>query len=213
MFITFEGLDGSGKSTILEKLKKYFKENYSNLSFVYTREPGGNNLKEAEKIREIILDPTNSIDAMSEAVLFAASRRLHLEKIIWPSLKENKIVICDRYVDSSIAYQGAGQLIGTNKIKELNDIVINGTYPNYTFLFDLSPEESRKRLISQNNHCDDRIEKNALEFFQRVYDSYHQMAKSDSKRYIIIDASKSVETVFEQVKNKIDKILELSKNG
>ncbi|MBN3534588.1 dTMP kinase [Mycoplasma procyoni] len=207
MFITFEGLDGSGKTTIVDKLRDFLAQNYSHLSFVFTREPGGCGLKEAEKIREVILDKENEIDPMSEAVLFAASRRLHLEKIIWPSLKEGKIVICDRYIDSSIAYQGAGKQIGVEKVRALNEIVIENTYPNATFLFDISAQEARKRLLAKTNHSDDRMEMNKIDFFTRTYDAYHDLAKQEPNRYYIIDATKSVEEVFEQVKIEIIKLL------
>lgn len=212
MFITFEGVDGSGKSTIIQKLKIYLLEKYSNLNFIFTREPGGDNLKEAEKIRELILDKDNNFDPMTEAILFLASRRLHLEQIIWPALKENKIVICDRYIDSSVAYQGAGKGIGVKKIKDLNDLITENTQPKYTFLFDLPMKEAEKRLFSFNKGNADRMEKNNQAFFETVYECYKDLAAKENDRFIVINASQEVEDVFREVKIHIDMILSKVEN-
>ncbi|WGI36317.1 dTMP kinase [Mesomycoplasma lagogenitalium] len=207
MFITFEGLDGCGKSTIIKMLKEYLEKKYPEKNFVFTREPGGESVKESEKIREIILDSKNDISAMAETLLFAASRRIHLEKVVWPSLKNNKIVICDRYIDSSIAYQGAAGGVGSDKVEQINEIATDKTEPNYTFLLKLTPEESRKRLIAQINHNDDRIEKKSTDYFQKIYDQYEKMAKKYHKRFISIDASLTPDKVFKKVQEKIDEIL------
>lgn len=213
MFITFEGLDGTGKTTIINKLKEFLPKHFPNYEFVFTREPGGNDLIEAEQIRKMILDPNNHIDPLSEAVLFTASRSIHLNRIIRPALEKQKIVICDRFVDSSLAYQGSGQNIGVEKIKKLNDLIVGDTNPNFTFFFHLSPAEARKRLISQDNHSADRIERNTLDFFERVYKCYLDLAKQEPNRFINIDVNQSVEVVFENVKTKIISCLETIKTG
>ncbi|WP_338044330.1 dTMP kinase [Mycoplasma nasistruthionis] len=118
MFISFEGLDGSGKTTITHKLEAAMQSLYPHLNVIWTREPGGTNIKEAEKIREIILDKDHELSPVAEALLYSASRRIHLEKVIWPALKNNDFVICDRYVDSFFAYQGYARNLGIDFAKK-----------------------------------------------------------------------------------------------
>ncbi|WP_033160998.1 dTMP kinase [[Mycoplasma] collis] len=207
MFISFEGLDGCGKSTIIDKLKTFLPSYFPKKEFIFTREPGGENLKEAEKIREILLDKNNNIDFFSEAILFSAARRMHIEKVIWPALKNNKIVICDRFVHSSIAYQGAGNNIGVEKIKKLNDLVIEKTYPDFTFLLKIPADLSKKRISQQRNEMD-RIEKNNLDFFTRVSDCYDQLADENKEKFIVVDGDDTIENVFEKVKEYFIKIIE-----
>ncbi|MGL5733188.1 MAG: dTMP kinase [Metamycoplasmataceae bacterium] len=149
MFITFEGLDNSGKTTAIKKLAEYLKENNMDSNFLFTREPGGNGLKEAEVIREFVLSPEYDIDPMSEALLYLVSRRMHLTKIIEPALKQGKTVICDRFIDSSLAYQGAGRNLGIDKIRKLNEIVTDKKRPDLTFFIKVSAKESMNRLAKQ----------------------------------------------------------------
>ncbi|UVD81770.1 dTMP kinase [Mycoplasma iguanae] len=198
MFITFEGLDGSGKTTIIELIGKKITENFPTQQFIITREPGGKDLAIAEDIRSIILNINYEIDTLTEAVLFAASRRLHLNKIIKPALAANKLVLCDRYVDSSLAYQGGGGKAGEAKILELNKLVIDNLWPEITFLFKISPEEAFNRILKADTTFD-RIEKKSLSFFQRVSDSYNKLAAENPNRYVIIDATENIETVLEKV--------------
>lgn len=198
MFITFEGIDGSGKSTVLKEVAKWIATKYPHISFITTREPGGANLKEAEAIRSIILDPQNNISPMTEAILFAASRRLHLEKIIWPALASNKIVICDRYIDSSLAYQGGASNLGLDKIAALNDLISDKTYPDLTLFFVLDPHESRNRL-NLSGQSNDRIEEKSLTFFKKVDYTYHQLAQQYPQRYVLVDAAASMGHVLTQV--------------
>lgn len=206
MFITFEGIDGSGKSTNIKKLKEYIEKNFDLDNFVFTREPGGTNIKECEKIREIILDKDNKIDDMSEMLLYLASRKLHVEQLIKPSLEKGKIVLCDRFYDSSIAYQGNARKIGMDKVEALNLDVLDGLKPNYTFYFKLSFETSIERM-NQGKRDFDRLEQEEFSFFKRVIEGYETIIKKDKDRFIIIDASKSKNEVFEQVLDEFKKLL------
>ncbi|OAB48682.1 dTMP kinase [Mycoplasmopsis gallinarum] len=202
MFITFEGADGSGKTTIISKLSEKLKKEFPNLDLLLTREPGGKDLREAEKIREIILDSNNKFSPVVEAILYSASRRIHLEKVIWPALKNNKIVICDRYIDSFYAYQGFARDLGLDYVQNLTNLVINNTIPDLTFFFDISPTESQKRR-ENNRLIHDRLEQESIDFHQKVYDGYLTLAKQEPKRFIIIDATQSIEQVLEQTFNAL----------
>ncbi|MGL5617789.1 MAG: dTMP kinase [Metamycoplasmataceae bacterium] len=206
MFITFEGLDNSGKTTAIKKLFEYLKENNMESNFVFTREPGGNGLKEAEFIREFVLSPEYDIDPMSEALLYLVSRRMHLTKIIEPAIKEGKIVICDRFIDSSLAYQGAGRNLGIDKIRRLNEIVTDKKRPDLTFFIKVSAKESRNRLSKQKTTLD-RLEKNEIEFYERIANGYDQVINNDKKRFIIIDGSLSIEEIGNQVINEFKKFM------
>ena len=199
MFITFEGPDGSGKTTQINKLVKFLEE--SNVPFVFTREPGTQHSKASGKIREILVDKENQIPPLTEAMLFAADRKMHLDQVILPALKENKLVICDRYVDSSLAYQGAGRQLGIEKIKLLNEIAIESKYPDYTFFFDLKPEDSKLR-INNREESRDRFELSGESFNERVYQGYLDVIKLFPERFVIIDASKPIDDVFEQLKKE-----------
>lgn len=205
MFITFEGPDGSGKTTTLKKIEKFL--NSLNIDFILTREPGGSNSKEAAQIRNIILNNHSQITDMTEAILYAADRRLNLEKNIWPALKANKVVFCDRYVDSSFAYQGYGRQLGFDKIKALQDLITNATYPDLTIFFDLPPADAEKRIHQRATR--DRLETTDLAFKKRVYDGYQEIIKYFPHRFVIVDASASAKTVFTKVKQIIVKALEL----
>ncbi|VEU59378.1 dTMP kinase [Mesomycoplasma neurolyticum] len=207
MFIVFEGIDGSGKTTIIEKLKKFLPEYFKNKQFVFTREPGGTNLKEAEQIRAILLEKQNDIDSFSEAILFMAARRMHLNKVIWPALEQNKIVICDRFVDSSIAYQGAGKNIGVEKIAKLNDLIVESTYPDYTFYLQTSVHLSKERL-NKNRVAEDRIENNNDDFFEKIVKCYDELFLKNKDRYILINSNNSIDVVYAEVKKEIVKIIE-----
>ena len=203
MFITFEGPDGSGKTTALEKLIEWL--NSKNIHPVVTREPGSSISKENEKIRELIVDPKSELTDMVEAILFSADRRLHLEKLIWPSLKENKLVLCDRYFDSTFAYQGVGRGLGIEKMIRLQDVVTEKTYPNFTFYFDLPVEESIARVNSRGDK--NRLDAEGKSFVEKVHSGYHQLIKMFPERFIVIDATKNPEEVFEQVKQKFQEII------
>jgi len=206
MFITFEGLDGSGKTTAIEKLVEYLKEQNIYNKFVITREPGGTGIKEAEYIREFVLSPNYNIDPMSEALLYLTSRKMHLIKVILPALKANKIVICDRFIDSSLAYQGAGRNLGIDKIKSLNSIVTNNIKPDLTFFIRISPELAFQRISNQKNGLD-RLENGGIDFYKKISDGYDEIIINDEKRFFIIDGTLKIEEVAKKVIKKIMEII------
>lgn len=192
MFITFEGPDGSGKSTIIQKVYDYLIEN--NFDVIKTREPGGSPI--AEKIRNLILDTENTeMGYRTEALLYAASRAQHVEETILPALNENKIVLCDRFLISSLAYQGVGRDLGIENIRKINEFAINGVFPDFVLFFDVDPITTLKRKSSLDTA--DRLEKEGNNFHERVYNGYKEILNSE-KNIEIIDATQSVEDVFNQ---------------
>ena len=194
MFITFEGPDGSGKSTIIKKV--YEKLINDGFDIVLTREPGGTPI--AEKIRDIILDNSNvALDARTEALLYAASRRQHLVEKIWPALKEDKIVLCDRFLDSSLAYQGGGRNLGVQNVLNINLFATENTYPDLTLFFDIDPELGLKRVSQDKKRVADRLDNENENFHEKVYSTFKEIVNTNSQRIITIDASKSIEEVTE----------------
>ena len=192
MFITFEGPDGSGKSTIIQKVYDYLIEN--NYDVIKTREPGGSPI--AEKIRNLILDTENTkMCYRTEALLYAASRAQHVEETILPALNENKIVLCDRFLISSLAYQGVGRDLGIENVRKINEFAINGVFPDFVLFFDVDPITTLKRKSSLDTA--DRLEKEGNNFHERVYYGYKEILNSE-KNVEIIDATQSVEDVFSQ---------------
>ena len=194
MFITFEGPDGSGKSTIIKKV--YEKLINDGFDIVLTREPGGTPI--AEKIRDIILDNSNvTLDARTEALLYAASRRQHLVEKIRPALKEGKIVLCDRFLDSSLAYQGGGRNLGVQNVLNINLFATENTYPDLTLFFDIDPELGLKRVSQDKKRVADRLDNENENFHEKVYSTFKEIVNTNSQRIITIDASKSIEEVTE----------------
>ncbi len=196
MFITFEGPDGSGKSTALASLVKFLKS--QKIDFVLTREPGSETSKEAKKIRDIILDPKNEITPMTEAILYAADRRLHLEQLIWPALQKGRLVICDRYLDSTLAYQGFGRKLGFQKMLSLQKVITENTFPDLTIFFDISPERAMGRVDARSSK--DRLEMAGQDFHVRVYKGYKKIVSKFPERIKVVDATKSKKEVLDQVK-------------
>lgn len=198
-FITAEGTDGSGKSTQLEKLKIYFESLKINTLFL--REPGGTKI--SEKIREMLLDVNNSEMAdETEALLYAASRAQLVKEKIIPALESGIYVICDRFVDSSYVYQGYARGLDLGMVEEINKYATLGLTPDITLFFDLPPEIAIKRKKDEKEL--DRIEKEKLDFHKNVYNGYVELSKKHPERIKRIDASKSIEETFEQVKNQIN---------
>lgn len=196
MFITFEGPDGSGKSTAISLLSDYLKS--QKIDFILTREPGAPNSKESAAIREIIINKDNKIPPLTEALLFAADRRMHLDNVILPAINAGKIVLCDRYIDSSLAYQGEGRGLGIDKIKQINDIATNSTYPDLTIFFDIEPIDSEKRVDARAPK--DRMELSGRDFHENVYKGYKKVIEIFKDRFQVVDATKTKEEVFEEVK-------------
>lgn len=195
-FITFEGGEGSGKSTVMKDVAaRLTKEGYK---LVLTREPGGTPI--AEEIRNVILDKANTkMDPRTEALLYAASRRQHLVEKIWPALERGEIVLCDRYLDSSLAYQGGARGLGVDEVLSINMFATEGEYPDLTLLFDLEPEEGLKRIEKNKGREVNRLDLEKLEFHKKVRDNFRALAKKYSTRYVVIDASKSLNEVEDEV--------------
>lgn len=195
LFITIEGPDGAGKTSVLEELYPRLQLRAKS-PLVKTREPGG--IPIAEKIRKIILDPRNeAMDERTEALLYAAARRQHLVEKIFPALSEGKIVLCDRFVDSSLAYQGAGRRIGLSAIASINEFAVEGTTPDFTLYLDVDSDTGLRRIQSTRRHQMDRLDSEGLEFHQRVRHAYLKLAEENPDRITKINASKSLTAVVE----------------
>lgn len=183
-FVTFEGCEGVGKSRQLEMLKGYLTAR--GIKFYYTREPGGTPV--SEKIREIILDKNNAeMTDECEALLYAAARAQLLKQVIKPVLEEGGLVICDRYIDSSLAYQGYARGLGAEFVKKINDYAVKNFMPDYTVFLNLSPELAFRRKGGAD--AGDRLEISGMEFHQKVYRGYLGLAAENPERFIVIDAS------------------------
>lgn len=195
LFITFEGIDGCGKTTQLENVKNLLEEN--GMDCVATREPGA--LKLGTQIREILLHYDGEVADNCEIFLFLADRSQHVETFIKPMLEEGKIVLCDRHTDSNIAYQGYGRGGDVEKLTELNKIATNGLVPDLTLLFDVSVETGHKRAGKDL----DRLELAGKEFFERTRQGYLRLAEQNPKRIKVINAEKSKESVYNEVKSLI----------
>lgn len=195
--ITIEGLDGAGKTTVIKNVLKRLA-NHSELEFVYTREPGGNQI--AEQIREVILNQKNSnMDAVTETLLYAAARRQHLIEDIKPMLEQGKVVICDRFVDSSIAYQGVGRGVGYDKVKQINDLITDEIKPDLTLYFEIEPEIGLKRISDHRIDEVNRLDKEEVKFYKKVAQGYRQLIKNDPERFEIINADQSISDTEDDV--------------
>lgn len=201
MFITLEGGEGSGKTTVANSLRKIFEE--KGYVVVYTREPGGNKI--AEAIREVILSTEHTnMDARTEALLYAAARRQHLVEVIEPALAANKIVICDRFIDSSIAYQGYARGIGADLIASMNYFAIDSRLPDLTLLIDVRPKVGLARINQDKNREINRLDLEKMSFHDAVYEGYHSIAKSNPDRIQVVNGEQDVEDVI----NDLTKIIE-----
>lgn len=208
-FITVEGSDGVGKSTQIHNIENYFlKLGYE---VQLTREPGGTRI--GDKLRDILLDVSNDeMNEMTEMLIYAASRAQHIKELIEPSLKKGKIVISDRYIDSSIAYQGYGRRLGEKAVKIVNEYASFGLIPDLTFWLDLDPELGRKRILSRSMIQDkevtfDRIELEKNDFHNRVREGYKEIARKNPERVHRIDASLKADEVWEEIELILRKII------
>ncbi len=200
IFITIEGPDGSGKSTQLLHIKTFFEK--EGLSAIFTREPGGTKI--SERIRSVILDDDNSnMNPKAEAFLYAASRAQHVSEIIKPSLEEGKNVICDRYIDSSIVYQGIARQLGPF-VEELNKWGTDNLTPDLTILLVVDPITGKKR---RKNRTEDRIESEKISFHEEVYKGYLSLSEKKNDRYILIDGTKSKNEISNIITEAIKKVL------
>ncbi len=201
IFISFEGPDGAGKTTALNNLVPRLRE-LTDQEIVVSREPGGSPI--AERIRKIILDIRGTeMDDRTEALLYAAARRQHLVDVILPTLADDKIMLSDRFVDSSIAYQGGGRQIGTKEVADINDFAIDGHLPDLTIYFDISPEVGLARIRKDHQEAMDRLEQASLDFHDRVHESYLKLVKDNPKRIVSIDADQDPTKVVDDALNVI----------
>lgn len=192
IFITLEGNDGSGKSSVIEAIRKTLEE--KGYPVVYTREPGGSKI--AENIRKVILDVENTgMDSRTEALLYAASRREHIEKTIRPALEAGKIVLCDRFIDSSLAYQGYARGLGIDEVYNMNLYATRGLLPDLTILVCVKPEIGMARITQNHRGELDRLENEKMEFHQKVYQGYLAVQEKFPNRIQIINGEKTKEEV------------------
>ena len=204
LFITFEGPEGSGKTTVSQLVLETLKnEGYEVL---YTREPGGIDI--AEQIRQVILDPKNTaMDAKTEALLYAASRRQHLIEKVLPALKKGQIVICDRFVDSSLVYQGVARGLGIEAVYQMNLFAIEDIMPDATIFFDVAPEIGLARIVQNASREVNRLDLETLDFHRKVYAGYQMVLERYPERITRVDASLSLEEVYQAVLGEIKKHL------
>jgi len=200
LFITFEGPDGSGKTTQIEKLRSFIEK--KGYDAVLTREPGGTAI--SEKIREIILDKNNiEMDYMTEALLYAASRAQHVAQVIKPALESGRAVICDRFMDSSIVYQGYGRKLG-DCVRIINEFAVSGCLPDITFLLKVDPEIGKGRIKADEQ---DRLEMEKLDYHRAVYKAYEELEQQYPERIIAIKADRSIDEISDEIQKHIDAIL------
>ena len=200
-FITLEGPDGCGKSTIMRKIKKYLRKN--RIDFIQVREPGGTDI--GEEIRSIILDNDNTeMVGETESLLYAASRSQLINEKVKPSLEEGINVLSERFVLSSLAYQGIGRGLGVEEVKAINDFGTGGLVPDLTLFFYVDPELTLRRKTSKGG---DRLEQEGSEFHKKVYDGYMELIKLYPENVKVIDASRSIEEVFNESVYYIEELL------
>ena len=194
MFITFEGCEGVGKSRQIKELENYLKTN--GIPYYLTREPGGTPV--SEQIRSVILDGKNtSMTDECEALLYASARVQLLKEVVKPKLDAGELVLCDRYIDSSLAYQGYARGLGVDFVEKINDYAIKNFMPDFTVFLDLPPELAFKRKGGVDKN--DRLELSGMEFHQKVYQGYKDLAKKYSSRFIVIDASGTREQTHQKI--------------
>ena len=202
-FITFEGPEGSGKTSVVTGVEKYLLEEGYNI--LTTREPGG--IRIAEDIRSIILHKDNiEMDAHAEALLFAAARSQHFHEKIVPALNENKIILCDRFIDSSLAYQGHARGLGIDEVYNINKFAIGNYLPELTLFIDVPPKVGLERVFS-NIRKIDRLDLETLEFHEKVYEGYMIIAEKYKDRFKIVDGTNPIEKVIEDAIKIIKNIL------
>lgn len=203
IFISFEGPDGAGKTSVINAIQGYLSQKYGKNQVLLTREPGGNYI--SEQIRDVLFDDRNiNMDARTEALLFAAARRQHIVEDIQPALDEGKIVLSDRYIDSSVAYQGGGRHLGTTAVWNLNQFAINGLLPDLTIYLDIDSELGLRRISEHRSNQVNRLDREKLQFHRNVRAAYLKLAQDHPKRIVTIDASQPLERVIQDAKRIIN---------
>lgn len=194
LFITFEGPEGAGKTSVLKVMVERLQQ--ENIDVLATREPGG--IEIAEKIREVILNPAHTaMDARTEALLYAAARSQHFHEKVQPALEEGKLVLCDRFIDSSLVYQGMGRNLGVEAVHAINEFAIGRRMPDQTILFDLEPAIGLARIEANRADEINRLDTESLAFHEKVREGYLQLAQQNRERIRIVDASQPLEDVIE----------------
>lgn len=195
-FITLEGGDGSGKTTVLGRVAAYL-QNHS-MPYIITREPGG--IEIAEKIRSIILDPAHTaMDARTEALLYAAARSQHLAEVVEPALGQGITVLCDRFVDSSLVYQGVARGLGIEAVREINRFATGGRMPDLTFYLDVDPEVGLSRIAANQGREVNRLDLESLEFHLKVKAGYEQVIAAEKQRIVVLDANRPIHMVEQEL--------------
>ena len=205
LFVSMEGPDGSGKTLQMDLLEQRLRN--AGYDVLRSREPGGTAVGEA--VREILLGPAyTGMDAVTEALLFAAARRQHVAEKIRPALSEGRIVLLDRYVDSSLVYQGIGRGLGMDYVQELNEPAVDGLLPDVTFLVYVDYEEGLRRKRRQSGHTMDRLEEEDESFHRMINQGYYSLAERDPARVVLIDGARSPEEVAEDIWQRIQGYLQ-----
>lgn len=195
IFITFEGPEGAGKTSVIHAIQEKLKQSED---IIFTREPGG--IEIAEKIREIILSPANTaMDDRTEALLYAAARAQHFFEKVDPALKAGKSVLCDRFIDSSLAYQGYARGLGVQDVLAINQFAIGTRLPDITIFFDIKPEVGLARINANRADEINRLDQEDLAFHQKVYEGYQHVIETYPNRFKVVDASQPIESVIDQV--------------
>lgn len=204
LFITLEGGEGSGKTTVIEELGRALEQR--GIPYVITREPGG--IEIAEKIRGIILDPMHTaMEGRTEALLYAAARRQHLVEKVEPALERGMVVLCDRFIDSSLAYQGHARGLGVQEVLAINSFATNGRFPDHTFYMDIEPEQGLSRIAAGQGREVNRLDLESIEFHQKVREGYLIVADMYPQRITTIDASRAKKEVAAEINNCLSALL------
>lgn len=208
LFITFEGVEGSGKTTQIRRLERHLTR--KGITCKVTREPGGTPI--SEKIRKILLNPDHQeMVPLSELLLYEASRAQHVKEVIMPLLRKGVVVLCDRFGDASMAYQGFGRKLDLRLIQKLNHLTTQGRKPDVTFLLDCPSGLGLKRAVQRNQRQrktkEERFEREKIQFHHRVRKGYHRIAKKEPYRVKVIDTREGSDRVFEQIRDIVDKLL------
>jgi len=203
-FITFEGIEGSGKTTQIKLVKEILES--KGLTVICTREPGGTKI--GDKIRDVLLDPSNKeMNPLTELILYEASRAQHLEELIKPALKNGVIVLCDRFSDSTIAYQGAARKIASSTLIDIDKIATGGLKPDLTIVLDIDPKEGLKRANKRGKL--DRFEQEEISFHERVRKGYLDLAKKEPARVKLVDGSRSPTVIHKDIATLLNHLLKI----
>jgi dTMP kinase len=206
MFITFEGPEGSGKTTQVKRLSEYLRDKGRDV--VATKEPGGTPL--ADRIRAILLHPDSAMDPLTELLLYAASRHQHVIEVIRPAVERGAVVLCDRYTDATLAYQGFGRRLDLDRLRALNDWVTGGLRPDLTILYDVEEVVGLKRAqarIAATDNSEGRFEAEDVRFHRRVREGYLSLAVAEPQRFVVVDAHGPIDEVFERTRAIIEERL------